>query len=217
MQGELAEVEEQVLAVGPHRAEVSPSSRSTRAARPRGFGALSRTGSPPSAASIRRAARRIVSPSAIAAALSPGERGPEALLGLGDAGAATSTSRQSAGSGRRSRWRRGRPGELGPARRGLGRQRRLRAARLLEEARIHEAEGAAAGAAPLDHLVAEARAPLPVLGDLGPGCPPPRRGGDRVEAGEARELGLDHRLSRRARSPPGSPRAAARRRRRPRR
>ena len=80
-------------------------------------------------------------------------------------------------------------GQLGPARRRLGGQRRLGAAGLLEEARVHEAEGAAAGAAALDHLVAEAGAPLPVLGDLGPAARLLGEALDRAEAGELAELG----------------------------
>ena len=66
--------------------------------------------------------------------------------------------------------------QLGPARGRLGGQRRLLAAGLLEEARVHQPEGAAAGAAALDHLVGEAGAPLPVLGGLGPASRPRRRG-----------------------------------------
>ena len=53
-------------------------------------------------------------------------------------------------------------GQRGPASGRLGGESGLLAAGFLEEPRVHEPEVAAAGAAPLDHLVAEASAPLPV-------------------------------------------------------
>ena len=65
VQDEVAEAQQQVLAMGLDPSRRRPSRRSTRAARPRGFGAEAATVSPVRAASRRRAARRIVSPSAI--------------------------------------------------------------------------------------------------------------------------------------------------------
>ena len=173
------------------RSSVRPSSRCTPLARPRGFGVLTSTCSPPIAASIRLAARRIVSPSATGQARAvQRRRSASATLP-----AAASISRQRPGSGSSrslAAWKV--LGQLGPARRGLGCQRCLGPAGLLEEARVHEAEGAAAGAAPLDHLVAEAGAPLPVLGDLGPAAGLRGEAVNRAEAGELAELGGDHRL-----------------------
>ena len=59
-------------------------------------------------------------------------------------------------------------GERRPQTRRLGGPRRLLVADLFQKAGVHEPEVAAAGSPALDHLVAEARAPLPVLGLFGP-------------------------------------------------
>ena len=87
---------------------------------------------------------------------------------------------------------------------GLGRERRLVVSRLLQEARVHQAEVAAAGPAALDHLVAEAGAPLPVLGGLRPAA---GLGGEAPQRGQALEVAerrLEHLPAPPARSPPGS-------------
>ena len=77
------------------RSKVSPSSRFTPLARPRGFGVLTSILSPPIAASIRLAARRIVSPSATDQARAVQRR----FSASATFRAAVSISLQSAGSG----------------------------------------------------------------------------------------------------------------------
>ena len=194
--------------MSPRGSCARPRRARRRATRPRWFGPLASIRLPP--AHSRSVAPRAGSCRPRPRRLSPRERGPEAPLGLVDAargGVDLAPERgvrvlALAGGVEGA-------GELGPAGGGLGGQRRLGPSRLLEEARVHEAEGAAARAAALDHLVAEARAPLPVLGDLGPAArllgeaARPRRG-RRTRGTRARPS-----PSRRARSPPGSPRAAA--------
>ena len=83
-------------------------------------------------------------------------------------------------------------------------RRRARASgrcRLREEARVHEPEVPAAGAAALDHLVVEARAPLPVLDLLRPLAD---LGGEAAQGGQALVVAqrrLEHLRARCARSP----------------
>src|SRR5262245_20659097 len=89
---------------------------------------------------------------------------PEALLGLEHGGGGVTDRPPVAWVGRL--WlARGEqcPGERGPAGGGGGRELRLGVTALRQKARVHEAEVAASAAAALDHLVAEARRPAPVV------------------------------------------------------